>query len=219
MLLLIDNYDSFAHNLARYLTRLDADVHVVRNDRGGIADLLSLRPSAVVLSPGPCTPAEAGCCLDLVRLADPQLPILGVCLGHQVIVSACGGRVVRGEPRHGRTSLIRHNGEGIFRHVPNPFAGCRYHSLVAHRDSLPAQLQVTAETDDGTIMAVQHRQRPVVGVQFHPEAILTEHGYLLLANFLRLAGMPPGRPTPERGDELRCPITESKDLPSTPVTF
>ncbi len=219
MLLLIDNYDSFAHNLARYLTRLGAEVRVVRNDTVRVADVLSLKPAAVVLSPGPCTPNEAGCSLEIVRRCGDRLPILGVCLGHQAIVAAYGGRIVRTEPMHGRTSVIEHDGQGIFLGVPNPFSGCRYHSLVAERSSLPEQLEVSAETKEGLIMAVRHRERPIVGLQFHPEAILTEHGYALLANFLKMAGVELTGVELCLADELRCPERVAAELPKSPVTF
>ena len=215
MLLLIDNYDSFAHNL----TRLGADVCVVRNDAMRAQDVLTLGPAAIVLSPGPCTPNEAGCSLELVRCCGDQLPILGVCLGHQVIVAALGGQIVRVDPMHGRTSTIRHDGHGVFQGVPNPFIGCRYHSLAAERSSLPPQLEVTAETEDGVIMAVRHRERPIVGLQFHPEAILTEHGYTLLANFLRIAQVDVTGAVPSAADELRSPASVAVELPRSPVTF
>ncbi len=219
MIVLIDNYDSFAHNLARYLVRLGTVVHVVRNDAVRAADVLAMRPEAIVLSPGPCTPAEAGCSLDVVRQCDRHVPILGVCLGHQVIVAAIGGEIVRSDPVHGRASLIQHDGTGVFQGVPSPFWGCRYHSLVAERGSLPAALEVAAETDGGVIMAVRHRHRPIVGLQFHPEAILTEHGYELLANFLRLAGVAVNDGVPNAADELRVPVGAVVELPKLPVTF
>jgi anthranilate synthase component 2 len=190
MILLIDNYDSFVYNLARYFERLRHATHVVRNTAIDTAGVRALMPEAIVLSPGPCTPQQAGCSLELVRELHAQLPMLGVCLGHQTIAEALGGRVVRArEPVHGRTSPIRHDGRGVFAGLPPRIFGCRYHSLVVEEDSLPACLEVSARTDDGTVMALRHRQLPVVGLQFHPESILTDVGYALLANFLRLAGL------------------------------
>ena len=185
MILLIDNYDSFVHNLARYLVQLGQTTRVVRNDAVDLAEIRQLRPAAIVLSPGPCTPADAGCSVDVVQALGAELPMLGVCLGHQAIGVAYGGHVVRApQPMHGRTSPVQHRGRGLFRDIPSPLTACRYHSLVLDRESLPACLDVTAWTDDGTVMAVAHRQWPVFGVQFHPESILTEAGYQLLENFL-----------------------------------
>jgi anthranilate synthase component II len=190
MILLIDNYDSFVYNLARYFERLGHSTRVVRNTATDADEVESLAPAAVVLSPGPCTPERAGCALELVRRLHTHVPLLGICLGHQTIVAALGGRVVRAkEPVHGRTSLVHHNGRGVFAGLPNPLVGCRYHSLVVDEASLPDCLEVTARSEDGTIMAVQHRTLPVVGLQFHPESILTDCGYPLLAAFLRLAGL------------------------------
>lgn len=184
MLLLIDNYDSFVYNLARYLEELGHETAVVRNDAMDLHAIAAMAPEAIVLSPGPCDPSRAGICLAVVRELGAMIPILGVCLGHQVIGEAYGGRVVRGNPVHGQTSTIRHRGEGIFHGLPNPFEAARYHSLVVSAAELPASLEVTAELEDGTIMALRHRVHPVVGVQFHPESILTEHGHALLQNFL-----------------------------------
>ena len=190
MILLIDNYDSFVYNLARYFQRLGHDTHVVRNTAIDAAGAGALMPEAIVLSPGPCTPQRAGCSLQLVRELHAELPILGVCLGHQTIAEAFGGRVVRArEPVHGRSFPIRHDGRGVFAGLPQEIIGCRYHSLVVEEASLPACLEVSARTNDGTIMALRHRRLPVVGVQFHPESILTDVGYGLLAGFLRLAGL------------------------------
>ncbi|HYO25787.1 MAG TPA: aminodeoxychorismate/anthranilate synthase component II [Lacipirellulaceae bacterium] len=190
MILLIDNYDSFVHNLARYLRRLGQETLVVRNDALGIADIKRLAPRAIVLSPGPCTPAEAGCCGAVVEQLGASVPILGVCLGHQAIAAALGASVIRAaEPRHGRTSSVRHEGSPLFAGIPSPFMACRYHSLTVDEASLPAAVQVTARADDGCVMALEHRKRPLFGVQFHPEAVLTEHGYRLLANFLEIAGL------------------------------
>jgi anthranilate synthase/aminodeoxychorismate synthase-like glutamine amidotransferase len=191
MILLIDNYDSFVYNLARYFERLGHRTHVVRNTAIDADGVKAIRPAAIVLSPGPCAPDRAGCSLDLVRRLHGEMPILGVCLGHQAIVQAFGGRIVRaGEPVHGRTSPIYHDGRGVFAGLPSPLTGCRYHSLVVEKDSLPECLEATAHTDDGTIMAVQHRTLPIVGLQFHPESILTDHGYALLTVFLRSSGLP-----------------------------
>ncbi len=219
MILLIDNYDSFAHNLARYLTRLGGEIVIVRNDAVTVADVQRMGPSAIVLSPGPCTPSEAGCLLDVVAAFADRRPMLGVCLGHQAIVAALGGHIVRSDPVHGRTSQIQHNGRGVFQGVPNPFEGCRYHSLVAERASLPRQLEITGVTLSGDIMAVQHRWLPLVGVQFHPEAILSQFGYLILANFMRVAGIPVAKSIPSIEDELRCRSTPTTQLPKFPVTF
>ena len=185
---LIDNYDSFTFNLVHYLGALGADVSVWRNDEIAIADVLAARPDAIVLSPGPCTPNEAGICLDLVRAASASTPLLGVCLGHQAIGQAFGGDIVRASaPMHGKLSRIAHNSSGVFRGINGPFQATRYHSLLIERATAPAELEITAETDDGAIMGVAHRTLPVHGVQFHPESILSEHGHLLLRNFLDLA--------------------------------
>ena len=190
MILVIDNYDSFTYNLVHYLNELGAETVVHRNDAMGVAEALALRPEAVVLSPGPCTPNEAGICLDLIRDAPTDLAILGVCLGHQSIGQAMGGEVIRAKAlMHGKTSPIHHNGKGVFAGMPNPFTGTRYHSLSVRRETLPEVLQITAWTDDGEIMGFSHQTRPLHGVQFHPESIATEGGHQLLANFLELAGV------------------------------
>jgi anthranilate synthase/aminodeoxychorismate synthase-like glutamine amidotransferase len=187
MILVLDNYDSFVHNLARHVRLAGFETQVVRSDAIDAAGVAALRPQALVLSPGPGLPASAGCCVELVRHFCDELPILGVCLGHQAIVEALGGRVVRApEPLHGRTSMIRHDGAGLFAGAPSPFTVCRYHSLVAEAESLPKSLRATAWTEDGVVMAVEHGTRPVYGVQFHPEAILTEAGQLLINNFCRV---------------------------------
>jgi anthranilate synthase component 2 len=187
MLLLIDNYDSFAYNLVHYLGELGAECAVYRNDALTAAQAMALRPDAIVLSPGPCDPDKAGICLELVALAKDSVPILGVCLGHQVIGQAFGGRIVRAPvPMHGKPSEIHHDGKGLFRGLPDPFTAIRYHSLVVDPGSLPDALDVTARTGDGIIMGLAHRTLPVYGVQFHPESIDTEHGHRLLANFLDL---------------------------------
>ncbi|NNJ24681.1 anthranilate synthase component II [Alienimonas chondri] len=191
MILLVDNYDSFAHNLARSCAELGRPATVRRNDAVTLAEARAMKPEAVILSPGPCSPAEAGVCLTLARAActDWEVPLLGVCLGHQAIAAALGGRIVRGEPAHGVAAAVRHDGVDLFAGLPNPMPCGRYHSLVADPATLPDELAVTASLDDGTIMAFAHRTRPVRGVQFHPESVLTPHGDALLANFLNgLAG-------------------------------
>jgi anthranilate synthase/aminodeoxychorismate synthase-like glutamine amidotransferase len=219
MILLIDNYDSFVHNLARYLRRLGAETRVVRNDAVDAAAIRKLHPQAIVISPGPCTPAEAGCSVDVVRQLGSEIPILGVCLGHQAIGEAFGARIVRApQPVHGRASPIQHASEGLFANLPAPLTVGRYHSLVIDPRSLPAELQATGATTDGVIMAIAHRKWPVWGVQFHPESILTEGGYQLLANFLRLAGMEVTQPLPESAAE-RPLVAREYEIPSRPVTF
>jgi anthranilate synthase component 2 len=190
MILVIDNYDSFTYNLVHYLNELGAQTRVFRNDALTTEEALGMKPQAVLLSPGPCTPDEAGICLDILARAPRDLPILGVCLGHQAMGQAEGGKVIRAKTlMHGKTDRIHHNGGGIFKDIPSPFTATRYHSLAIERDSLPATLEVTAWTDDGEIMGVQHRDRPMYGVQFHPESIATEYGHEMLANFLDLAGV------------------------------
>jgi anthranilate synthase/aminodeoxychorismate synthase-like glutamine amidotransferase len=188
MILLIDNYDSFTFNLVHFLGDVGARCEVIRNDRLTVADALARKPEAIVLSPGPCTPNEAGICLDLIAAAAGKFPILGVCLGHQAIGQAFGGQVVRAPlPMHGKLSAIPHNGSGILEGVPSPFSATRYHSLIVARNTLPATLIPTAWTDDGLIMAMHHRDFPIHGVQFHPESIASEHGHRILANFLAIA--------------------------------
>ena len=189
MILVVDNYDSFTYNLVQYLRELgDEEVRVVRNDAVPVAEVLEWRPRGVVLSPGPGVPEQAGICVELLRAA-ATVPVLGVCLGHQALAVANGGRVVRApEPRHGKVSLVRHAGRGAFAGLPEPFEATRYHSLVAERTSLPAALRVTAWTEDGLVMGLEHRDRPHWGVQFHPESYLTRGGRRILANFLRAAG-------------------------------
>ncbi|MDX2094604.1 MAG: aminodeoxychorismate/anthranilate synthase component II [Alphaproteobacteria bacterium] len=184
-ILLIDNYDSFTYNLVHYLSALGATVEVVRNDALSVADVLGKKPQGIVISPGPATPDEAGICLDLIRSNAGAIPLLGVCLGHQAIGQTYGGKVVRAQAvMHGKTSRMTHTGQGIFRGIPSPFIGTRYHSLIVERASLPDCLEVTAETEDGTIMGLQHVSQPVFGVQFHPESIASEHGHALLKNFV-----------------------------------
>ncbi len=186
MLLMIDNYDSFTYNLVQYLGELGADVRVARNDAITLDEIEALAPDGVVISPGPCTPNEAGISVPLIRRFAGEIPILGVCLGHQAIGQAFGGRIVRSERvMHGKLSSITHDGEGVFAGLPSPFHATRYHSLAIERATLPSMLAVTATADDGEIMGVRHREFAIEGVQFHPEAILTEHGKRLLDNFLR----------------------------------
>jgi anthranilate synthase/aminodeoxychorismate synthase-like glutamine amidotransferase len=188
MIVLIDNYDSFTFNLVHYLGGLGADVVVHRNDKISPAEVMALEPDGIVLSPGPCTPTEAGICLDLIGKASSSVPILGVCLGHQAIGQAFGGKVVRAPlPMHGKLSPIRHGGSGVFAGLPNPFEATRYHSLIVDRAGWPNSLTITAETADGIVMGLQHRERPLHGVQFHPESIASVGGRQLLGNFLRLA--------------------------------
>jgi anthranilate synthase component 2 len=188
MIVLVDNYDSFTFNLVHYLGGLGAEVAVHRNDKIEVKDVIARRPNAIVLSPGPCTPDDAGICLELIEQAASEIPILGVCLGHQAIGQAFGGTVVRApSPVHGKLSEVRHHGTGVFRGINGPFRATRYHSLVVDRSSMPETLAVTAETGDGLVMGVAHRTLPVHGVQFHPESIASEHGHLILKNFLELA--------------------------------
>ncbi len=188
MLLVIDNYDSFTWNLVHYLGELGAEPQVVRNDDLSAGDALARRPDAILLSPGPCTPNEAGICLELIEKAAGTVPIFGVCLGHQAIGQAYGGTVVRAPTlMHGKVSRISHEGEGVFRGINGPFSATRYHSLTIAPESMPAELKVTAESDDGVIMGVRHRSHPVFGVQFHPESIASEHGHRILRNFLEIA--------------------------------
>jgi anthranilate synthase component 2 len=195
MILVIDNYDSFTFNLVHYLMELGAETHVVRNDALTVEDAMALRPQAILLSPGPCTPNEAGICLDLIAAAAvARLPLLGVCLGHQSLGQAFGGTVVRApQVMHGKTSAMTHDGTGVFAGLPSPFEATRYHSLIVRDDDLPACFAVNARSPDGIIMGMRHKDLPLHGVQFHPESIATEHGHDLLANFMKLAGMIPKR--------------------------
>lgn len=189
MILLIDNYDSFTWNLYHYLGELGAEVVVRRNDAIGVEEALGLAPQGIVLSPGPCDPDKAGICLELIASAAGRVPLLGVCLGHQSIGQALGGRVVRApQPLHGKMSTITHGGSGLFADLPSPMRITRYHSLMVAREDLPEVLRVTAETEDGLIMGLEHRELPIHGVQFHPESIASEHGHALLRNFLAIAG-------------------------------
>ncbi len=207
-ILLIDNYDSFVFNLARYLEELGCETEVRRNDAVSVEEILQTPPAAIILSPGPCTPYEAGICVELIRANRGSIPLLGVCLGHQAIGAAFGGKVVRApEPMHGRVSQISHDASSLFTACPAPLTVARYHSLIVERSTLPASLQITAETSDGIIMAVQHVEWPVFGVQFHPESILTQHGHQLLWNFLKIAGL-----------KLPCPTVEAElPLPTDSV--
>jgi anthranilate synthase/aminodeoxychorismate synthase-like glutamine amidotransferase len=187
MILLIDNYDSFVHNLARYVRELGAETRVVRNDELDVAGIQALAPSHVIVSPGPCTPREAGVSNAAILALAPRIPVLGVCLGHQCLAAALGGRVVRAaRPRHGKTSPIHHDGKGLFAGLPSPFEATRYHSLIVEPESLPTSLEVVAWTPEREIMALRHRGWPAWGVQFHPESVLTEHGHALLSNFLAI---------------------------------
>ena len=219
MILLIDNYDSFVHNLARYVTRLGCDAHVVRNDAIDAAGVRKLNPCAVILSPGPCAPQQAGCSLDVVRQLHGEVPMLGICLGHQAIAEALGARIVRSpEPVHGRSCPIEHDQSKLFKGLPSPLTVGRYHSLCVDESTLPPSLRVTARSDDGVIMAFEHADRPLYGVQFHPESVLTEGGFTILANFLRAAGQTVSTTLPTLDDE-RTPPRAERPLPTGPVTF
>ena len=193
MILVVDNYDSFTWNLVHYLAELGAETRVVRNDALTAAEAFALRPEAILLSPGPCSPNEAGICLDVITTAPHDMPIFGVCLGHQAMGQAFGGDVIRAKAlMHGKTSPIEHEGKSVFAGLPSPFTATRYHSLAVDRATLPNVLQVTAWTEDGEIMGLMHQDRPIHGVQFHPESIATEHGHDMLANFLDLANVKRG---------------------------
>ena len=187
MILVLDNYDSFTYNIAQYFGELGADLRVVRNDRITVAEIETLAPERIIVSPGPCTPSEAGMSSEVIKTFGPRLPILGVCLGHQCIGEVYGGDVVRADRlMHGKTSPIIHHGQGVFKDLPSPFEATRYHSLIVKRDTLPDVLEITAETAEGEIMGLRHKTLPVHGVQFHPESILTTEGKRLLKNFLEL---------------------------------
>ena len=187
MILLLDNYDSFTYNLLHYLGELGKEVVVKRNDALSAADVLAMKPEAIVISPGPGTPEESGICLDLVKQAAGKIPLLGVCLGHQSIGQAFGGKVIRApQPMHGKVSAIRHQGKSVFKGLPSPFTATRYHSLMVEKTSLPDCLEITAETEDGIIMGLQHKEFNMHGVQFHPESIASEYGHELLRNFIDL---------------------------------
>jgi anthranilate synthase/aminodeoxychorismate synthase-like glutamine amidotransferase len=217
MILLIDNYDSFVYNLARYVRELGETPLVRRHDAITVDEILGLAPSHIIISPGPCSPKEAGISTELVRQVGASIPILGVCLGHQCIGAAYGGEIVRaGAPMHGKTSRIHHDGTGLFSGLPTPFTATRYHSLVIAPASVPPALRVTATSEDGEIMAVQHAEHPVYGVQFHPESVLTEHGYRLLDHFLHGVPATP-RFLPQAADgALVAPHTEESTLASAP---
>lgn len=190
MILVVDNYDSFTYNLVHYLAQLGAQTHVIRNDDLTVEEALALKPEAILLSPGPCDPDQAGICLPILKTAPLDMPIFGVCLGHQSIGQAFGGNVIRAKSlMHGKTSLIHHEGGGVFKDLPRPFTATRYHSLAVKRETLPDCLEVTAWTEDGEIMGLSHKTRPIHGVQFHPESIATEHGHDLIGNFLDFANI------------------------------
>ena len=217
MILLLDNYDSFVYNLARYVRELGEQPAVHRNDTISVEDVVEMAPSHIIISPGPCSPTEAGISTDLVRRLGATIPVLGVCLGHQCIGAAYGGEIVRaGQPMHGKTSMIHHRGQGLFRGLPAPFRATRYHSLVIAPASVPDELEVTASSEDGEIMAVQHRHHPVHGLQFHPESVLTEHGYRLVDHFLHGVPATP-RPVPLAADGALVPASpDSGTLASNP---
>lgn len=221
MILLVDNYDSFVFNLARYLRELGCETEVIRNDAVSVADVAQLAPQAIIISPGPCSPLEAGISVDLITTLGPTIPMLGVCLGHQALAAACGGKVIRAtEPVHGRTSWIRHAGTPLFAGIANPFRATRYHSLVIEERNLPLELRVTAWSDDGVPMALEHATHRLYGVQFHPESVLTEFGHRLLANFLTLAGMPTvSIPDAENIGPRGATVTEIATEPLTPITW
>jgi anthranilate synthase/aminodeoxychorismate synthase-like glutamine amidotransferase len=187
MILLLDNYDSFTYNLAQYLGELGCDVQVHRNDKISVAEIQHRQPEKIVISPGPCTPQDAGISMEVIEKLAGQFPILGVCLGHQAMGAAFGGKIIRAPKLfHGKTSQIHHDGKGLFHHVDNPFTATRYHSLIVEKKSLPRELTITAETDDGIIMGLRHKKHKIEGVQFHPESVLTNSGKQLLQNFLAL---------------------------------
>lgn len=214
MLVLIDNYDSFVHNLSRYFVELGCEVRVIRNDALTVAEVRDLQPAAIVISPGPCTPLEAGISMDLIRELGPRIPTLGVCLGHQAIAAALGGRVIRAkQPVHGRTSLIYHDGAKLFAGLPNPWRATRYHSLIIDEATLPNDLIVTARTADAVPMALAHRAWPVFGVQFHPESVLTHDGRKLIGNFLDLAGLPHNQ---NWGNDWNPPVDTSDTAAAPP---
>jgi len=221
VILLIDNYDSFVHNLARYVEELGGVARVVRNDSVTVADVERMDAHGVILSPGPGVPERAGICMELVTALGPHIPMLGVCLGHQAIGAALGAHVVRApEPMHGRTSTIHHSGRGLFAGLPQPLTATRYHSLIVAEHSLPDQLEVSARSEDGLVMALAHTRWPLFGVQFHPESVLTRSGHKLLANFLAVTGLtaiadvPSELPGPKGGDDF---YTRSVDVCSTPL--
>ncbi|MCA9216592.1 MAG: aminodeoxychorismate/anthranilate synthase component II [Planctomycetales bacterium] len=219
MILLIDNYDSFVHNLARYFQRLGQRTHVVRNDQLTVNDIRTLQPDAVVISPGPCDPDKAGISLGVVTELHASIPILGVCLGHQVIAQAFGAQIRPTKtPMHGRASQIVHDASGIFQDIPNPTTVARYHSLIAVEHSMPSELHVSARTEDGTVMAIRHKTSLCVGLQFHPESILTTHGFQMLRNFLRMSDIDVVS-SADFSSELVQPRKANDVWPERPVTF
>ncbi|HXY37311.1 MAG TPA: aminodeoxychorismate/anthranilate synthase component II [Planctomycetaceae bacterium] len=222
MILLVDNYDSFVYNLSRYLRELGCETRVVRNDVPSLDGVAKLAPRAIVISPGPCTPSQAGISVELVRAFSDRIPILGVCLGHQAIGEALGGKVVRSPvPVHGMRHRVHHDGTGLFAGLPAPLWAGRYHSLCVLEESLPDQLRVTARSDDGVVMALAHASRPLFGVQFHPESVLTEGGHRLLSNFLTIAGIdhtvPAGTDYPQPGEPGEKPPFAIEA--GTPITW
>ncbi len=220
MILLIDNYDSFVQNLGRYFQRLGQTIRVVRNDAVTIEQIREMQPQAIVISPGPCGPDTAGISLEVVKQLGSEIPVLGVCLGHQVIGQAYGARITRAaEPVHGRSSAIEHGGHEVFSTLPSPFEACRYHSLVVAEDSLPDCLEKTAWLEDGTIMGVAHVEHPVVGIQFHPESVLTSAGFRLLANYLEWVGIQVSVEIPSAQAEYASDPGTPFELPDRPVTF
>ncbi len=220
MILLIDHYDSFVYNLARYLNRLGQETSVVRFDEIELDRIQAATVDAIVLSPGPCAPQQAQPSMDLVRRFTGVIPILGVCLGHQCIVAALGGQIVpASQPMHGRTSEVLHDGQGVFTGLENPLTACRYHSLVAERESLPSELEVSAWLEDETVMAIRHRSAAVVGIQFHPESVLTPAGYPLLANFLNQHGFQVDEPLPGIDQECQQVVASTPPPTDRPVSF
>lgn len=221
VILLIDNYDSFVHNLARYFRRLGQETIIARNDTISCDEIQRLAPQAIVLSPGPCTPTDAGNSVEIVRKLYREIPILGVCLGHQTIAAAFGAKIIRAmTPMHGRTSKVEHDGTGLFAELESPLTVCRYHSLVVDEATLAAEFAVTTRDDEDLIMAIQHRSLPLVGIQFHPEAILTDQGYRLLANFLQIAEITITVDINELVDsEIRVRPARPERIPQRPVTF
>jgi anthranilate synthase/aminodeoxychorismate synthase-like glutamine amidotransferase len=221
MLLLLDNYDSFVHNLARYCAELGCETEVVRSDAVTVDEVRDRAPQAIIISPGPCTPREAGVSTEVVRELGATIPILGVCLGHQAIAAALGGNIIRGpEPVHGRTSAIKHDGTSLFAGLPQPLRATRYHSLIVEEASLPAELRVTARSADELIMALEHVRWPVFGVQFHPESVLTDSGHELLANFLRRAGIAPIEPrNAETVPAMECADFYAQEFEALPFSM
>jgi len=213
MILVIDNYDSFVYSLARFFEELGCETKIVRNDAITIDEIRELTPDAIVLSPGPCTPAEAGICEEVIRQLGPTIPILGVCLGHQAIATALGGSLQRAEePVHGLTSEIEHDGSSLFENLPNPLKVTRYHSLVVQKSGLPPELFVTSKTTDGIVMSLQHQSWPLFGVQFHPESVLTESGHDLLANFLKISGIKTKYAQRREAFPTQCQTEEDWDI-------